>query len=123
MGAYATLAAVKVDLNITDTADDTILNQLITDANDEMDNVLKPLVDTVPLTGAGITDSVKAAANYLVCSLWSGYIKDADRVKFWKERHDMAINRIAMQQSATPGDRQEVVVVESDYLSSELEGD
>ena len=88
-----------LNIEITDTVDDEILNRLGVVANLHMDNILKQHDERIPLKIPSILADVKMAANYYVCSLFRGKRGDADTAKFWKDMFTELINGVIEERS------------------------
>jgi hypothetical protein len=95
-GNYYEINAVKDLLNveITDTVDDEILNRFGAVANQHMDNIFTQHDERIPLKVPRVLADWKMAANYYVCSLFRGKRGDIDTAKFWKEQHLETVNGI-----------------------------
>ena len=57
-----------LNIDITDTADDELINRFGAVSNQHMDNILKHHDERIPLKVPSILADVKMAANYYVCS-------------------------------------------------------
>jgi hypothetical protein len=88
-----------LNIDITDTVDDEILNRFGAVANQHMDNILKQHDERIPLKVPSILADVKMAANYYVCSLFRGKRGDNDTAKFWKEMFTELINGVIEERS------------------------
>lgn len=88
-----------LNIEITDTVDDEILNRLGSVSNQHMDNILKQHDERIPLKVPSILADVKMAANYYVCSLFRGKRGDTDSAKFWKEMFTELINGVIEERS------------------------
>ncbi len=71
-----------LNIEITDTVDDELLNRLGTVANQHMDNILKQHDERIPLKTPSIMADVRMAANYYVCSFFRGKRGDTETAKF-----------------------------------------
>jgi hypothetical protein len=83
-----------LNIDITDTADDELINRFGAVSNQHMDNILKQHDERIPLKVPSILADVKMAANYYVCSLFRGKRGDTDTAKFWKDMFTDLINGI-----------------------------
>ena len=88
-----------LNIEITDTVDDEILNRLGTASNIHMDNILKQHDERIPLKTPSVLADVKMAANYYVCSLFRGKRGDTDTAKFWKDMFTDLINGVIEERS------------------------
>ena len=88
-----------LNIEITDTVDDELLNRLGTVANQHMDNILKQHDERIPLKTPSIMADVRMAANYYVCSLFSGKRGDTETAKFWKDMFTELINGVIEDRS------------------------
>lgn len=88
--------AVKdlLNIDITDTADDEILNRFGAAANQHMDNIFLQHDERIPLKIPRVLADWKMAANYKVCSQFRGKRGDIDSARFWKEEHVDTVNGI-----------------------------
>jgi hypothetical protein len=104
-GNYYEINACKdlLNIEITDTADDEILNRLGAVANTHIDNILKQHDERIPLKVPNVLADVKMAANYYVCSLFRGKRGDVDSAKFWKEQHLETINGVIIDKIQDDG--------------------
>jgi hypothetical protein len=95
-GNYYEINACKdlLNIEITDTADDELLNRLGLIANTHIDNILKQHDERIPLKVPNVLADVKMSANFYVCSLFRGKRGDVDSAKFWKEQYMETINGI-----------------------------
>ena len=98
-GNYYEINACKdlLNIEITDTVDDELLNRLGLVANTHIDNLLKQHDERIPLKVPNVLADIKMAANYYVCSLFRGKRGDVDSAQFWKEQHLETINGIVQQ--------------------------
>jgi len=73
-GNYYGINAVKdlLNIEITDTVDDELINRFGAVANQHLDNILKQHDERIPLKVPSILADVKMSANYYVCSLFRG---------------------------------------------------
>ena len=81
-----------LNIEITDSADDELLNRFGLVANQHIDNILKRHDERIPLKIPNVLADVKMSANYYVCSLFRGKRGDTDSAKFWNEQHLELIN-------------------------------
>ncbi len=88
-----------LNIEITDTVDDELLNRLGTVANQHMDNILKQHDERIPLKTPSIMADVRMAANYYVCSLFRGKRGDTETAKFWKDMFTELINGVIEDRS------------------------
>ena len=104
-GNYYEINACKdlLNIEITDSADDEILNRLGAVANTHIDNILKQHDERIPLKVPNVLADVKMAANYYVCSLFRGKRGDVDSAKFWKEQHLETINGVIIDKIQDDG--------------------
>jgi hypothetical protein len=109
-GNYYEINACKdlLNIDVTDTVDDELLNRLGLVANTHIDNILRQHDERIPLKVPNVLADVKMAANYYVCSLFRGKRGDTDSAKFWKEQHLETINGIIMEKVQDDGHPQVV---------------
>ena len=109
-GNYYEINACKdlLNIEITDTVDDELLNRLGLVANTHIDNILRQHDERIPLKVPNVLADIKMAANYYVCSLFRGKRGDTDSAKFWKEQHLETINGIIMEKVQDDGHPQVV---------------
>jgi len=95
-GNYYEINSCKdlLNIDITDTADDELLNRFGAAANQHMDNIFTQHDERIPLKVPRVLADWKMAANYYVCSLFRGKRGDVDTAKFWKEQHVDTVNGI-----------------------------
>lgn len=95
-GSYFDLNACKdlLNIEITDTADDEILNRFGMLANQHVDNIQSQNDERIPLADKRVLQDIKMVANFYVCSLFRGKRGDVDSAKFWKQQHDETLNGI-----------------------------
>ena len=93
-GNYYEINACKdlLNIDITDTADDELLNRLGRVANNHVDNILKAHDERIPLKVPRVLADVKMSANYYVCSLFRGKRGDTETAQFWMDQHLTVIN-------------------------------
>ena len=93
--------AVKdlLNIEITDTVDDEILNRFGQVANQHLDNILKQHDERIPIKVPAVLSDVRMAANYYVCSLFRGKRGDVDTAKFWKDQFTELINGVIEERS------------------------
>jgi len=90
-----------LNIEITDTVDDELINRFGAVANLHMDNILKQMDERIPLKTPSVLADVKMAANYYVCSLFRGKRGDIDTAKFWKDMFTELINSVIEERSFT----------------------
>ncbi len=117
---YYTLLVVKRLLNITHTKDDTLLDELGATATQHTDDLFDPFVETVPFSGAGITEMVKTITNYDVVADYKRVFRELEASKSWREEKDKLIETVMKQLKSGPL-RSKWVGVTKDYLSSPLQ--
>jgi len=83
-----------LNIDITDTADDELLNSFGEVANQHIDNIQTQHDERIPLKVPRVLADIKMAANYYVASLFRGKRGDIDTAKFWMEQHESTINGI-----------------------------
>ncbi len=88
-----------LNIDITDTVDDEILNRFGAAGNIHMDNILKQHDERIPLKTPSVLADVKMASNYYVCSLFRGKRGDTDSAKFWKDMFTELINGVIEERS------------------------
>ena len=100
-GNYYDINACKdlLNIDVTDTADDELLNRLGAIANQHLDNILKQHDERIPLKVPRVLADVKMAANFYVCSLFRGKRGDTDTAKFWMEQHTTTINGVVEERA------------------------
>lgn len=81
-----------LNIEITDSVDDELLNRFGMVANQHIDNILKRHDERIPLKIPNVLADVKMSANYYVCSLFRGKRGDTDNAKFWYDQHLNLIN-------------------------------
>lgn len=125
-GSYYVKAEVKLLLEIATgtTSFDTLLDQHGADGNRYVDDLLYIYAGTLPLTGDQL-DSATNIANYHACMMFKVQ-KNApsEVVNNWKTLRDDAVKVLIGKLQAQPNTNTQslVVVIESEYKSSELEG-
>lgn len=92
-GNYYELNATKdlLNIDITDTTDDEILNRFGALSNQHIDNIQSQHDERIPLKIPRVLSDIRMAANFMVCSLFRGKRGDVDSAKFWKEMHTETI--------------------------------
>jgi len=90
-----------LNIEITDTVDDELINRFGAVSNLHMDNILKQMDERIPLKTPSVLADVKMAANYYVCSLFRGKRGDIDTAKFWKDMFTELINSVIEERSFT----------------------
>ena len=100
-GNYYGINATKdlLNIDVTDSVDDELINRFGAVANQHIDNILKQHDERIPLKVPSILADVKMAANYYVCSLFRGKRGDNDTAKFWKDMFTDTINGIIEERS------------------------
>lgn len=83
-----------LNIDISDTADDELLNTFGAVANQHIDNIQTQHDERIPLKVPRILSDIRMAANYQVCSMFRGKRGDIDAAKFWKEEHQEILNGI-----------------------------
>lgn len=104
-GSYFTLATVKIYLNITDTADDTILNTYGANANQNTEDLLLPYAEAIPFAGAAITDKIKQITDFEVCEQYWRYIKNFRAGDEQAKKRKILVDEIMMTFKSTPTGR------------------
>lgn len=117
--AFITLATLKTEINITDSADDTILNQIVTETNSEADSELTPIVASVPITSPTQTQinfalSIGAMKWYYYIKSWSAYNKA-------KEERDRLLEDLKKVEVANATTRHQKTTASRDFRSRELD--
>lgn len=121
VGSYADLTRIKNYLNITDTNDDTYLNQQIAVANQHTDDLLQRFANLVPLTGANITGTVNFIADSEVCAAYNGYIGKKSQKDDWNAQRDQkVIDLEGMYATADGADRFKPMAYSQTYRSTDL---
>ena len=86
--AYFELDTTKLYLEIKDTIDDDVINQLGANADEEMDNYLKTIIgsDELPIIPGAVGDLIKDAVNFEVVKQYM-MIKQrgAESIKVWND--------------------------------------
>lgn len=101
-GNYYGLNQTKLLLNIdiTDTAEDEILNSFGAVANQHIDNIQTQHDERIPLKAPNVLADIKMAANCYVASLFRGKRGDTEVAEFWMNEHqkiiDGIINKLAI---------------------------
>jgi len=72
-----------LNIDVTDTVDDELLNSFGEVSNQHIDNILKQHDERIPLKVPSILADVQMAANYYVCSLFRGKRGDNETAKFY----------------------------------------
>lgn len=100
-GNYYEINACKdlLNIEITDTVDDELLNRLGEASNQHLDNILRQHDERIPLKIPSIMADVKMAANYYTCSVFRGKRSDSDSAKFWLEMFTSTINGVIEDRS------------------------
>jgi hypothetical protein len=88
-----------LNIEVTDTVDDELLNSFGEVSNQHIDNILKQHDERIPLKSPNVLADVKMAANYYVCSLFRGKRGDNETAKFWKEMFTDTINGVIEERS------------------------
>jgi len=83
-----------LNIDITDTADDELLNSFGEVANQHIDNIQTQHDERIPLKVPRVLSDIRMAANYQVASMFRGKRGDIDAAKFWKEEHKDIMNGI-----------------------------
>lgn len=83
-----------LNIDITDTADDELLNSFGEVANQHIDNIRTQHDERIPLKIPRVLADIRAAANFYVASLFRGKRGDIDAAKFWMEEHNKIIDSI-----------------------------
>ena len=96
-GSYFSLSETKVLLNITDTADDTLLNQFGAVANQNLDNVLEIFDEKIPNQGTNVLEDIKSAANFYVCSLYRTHHHNIEEADHWMKQYTQVLSGIKEQ--------------------------
>lgn len=104
-GNYYEINACKdlLNIEITDSVDDELINRFGMVANVHIDNILKQHDERIPLKVPNVLADIKMAANYHVCSLFRGKRGDIDSAKFWKEQHTETINGVIQNKIVEDG--------------------
>lgn len=97
-GNYYEINACKdlLNIDVTDTAEDELLNRFGIVSNSHIDNILKAHDERIPLKVPNVLADIKASANYYVCSLFRGKRGDTDSAKFWMDQSINTINGLIM---------------------------
>ena len=85
-----------LNIDITDTVEDELLNRFGRVANAHIDNILKAHDERIPLKIPNVLADIKASANYYVCSLFRGKRGDVESAKFWMDQSVETINGLIM---------------------------
>lgn len=95
-GNYYGLNQTKLLLNIdiTDTAEDEILNSFGAVSNQHIDNIQTQHDERIPLANSKVLADIKMAANYYVASLFRGKRGDVEVAEFWMNEHQKIIDGI-----------------------------
>ena len=104
-GNYYEINACKdlLNIEITDSVDDELINRFGMSANVHIDNILRQHDERIPLKIPNVMADIKMAANYHVCSLFRGKRGDIDSAKFWKAPHTETINGIIQDKIVEDG--------------------
>jgi len=112
----ADLATVKLELNITDTQDDTLLDDYGLKANRKIDNFIFPLLDSIPtVVAAEITNELKQAAILDVARRYKIKHKSFEAAKEYQSDFDEIIKSVKLRAKATPTNRSKIVARSADY--------
>lgn len=95
-GNYYELNRTKqlLNIDITDTAEDELLNSFGEVANQHIDNIQRQHDERIPLKIPRVLSDIRMAANFYVCSLYKGKRGDKDVAEFWMNQHKETINGI-----------------------------
>ena len=105
-------------LNISDTSDDTKLDDFGAQADRVVDNSIYAFVPTLPLTGADITDDVILASNLYTCYLYR--ISMPEIARNFHAGFQEAIGRLKTRYAATPTSRTKIYSYNPSYVSSPM---
>ena len=100
-------------------ADQTVCDLFGLSETENMKNLLKGILDTVPAS-PDVTDDMKAAVDYMVISKFKRHIKDYTAEASWLKDANSKIDGILKESEATPGTRQTVVAASSAYRSEPM---
>lgn len=100
-GSYYTQNNAKalLDIALTDTSDDTLLDLLGALANQHIDNILIQHDEKIPLQGTNVLEDIKLAADYYTASIYKGRREQPDSAKFWMGAFQAIIDGIVEDRS------------------------
>ena len=110
----ADLTTAKLELAITDTNDDTLLDDYGIKANRKIDNFIFPLLDGIPTTSE-ITNELKQAAILDVARRYKIKHKSFEAAKEYQSDFDEIITSVKQRAKATPTNRSKIVARSADY--------
>ena len=96
-GSYYSQSETKLILNITDTGDDTLLDQFGAVANQHIDNILEIYDEKIPLEGTNVLNDIKHAANFYTAHLYRSHNHDIDHANQFLTMFNNIINGIKQQ--------------------------
>ena len=108
------MTTAKLELAITDTNDDTLLDDYGIKANRKIDNFIFPLLDGIPTT-TEITNELKQAAILDVARRYKIKHKSFEAAKEYQSDFDEIITSVKQRAKATPTNRSKIVVRSADY--------
>ena len=106
----------KDELDITDALDDTLIDDYGLKANRKIDNLVFPILDTIPTTeSAEITIELKEAAIFDIARRFKRVHKNFESAKDYKENFDEIIESVLRRAKAAPTTRQQRIARSIDY--------
>lgn len=104
---YYSQTKVKLDLRITDTSQDTQLDNWAQEAEDDIDSKIYSTVSkqrlmtklpVLPFTAGSVPGAIQAAANHYVMMRYYEFVRNPDmqalQAKAWKEQVDNYVSRL-----------------------------
>ncbi len=100
-GSYYDKTITKriLDIETSDTADDSVLDNFGDVSNQHIDNILKQHDERIPLSGGAILNDIKLAACFYVAAMFKGRNRDFEGAKHWQDMFESTINGIVQEQS------------------------
>lgn len=114
----ADLTEVKIIIGISGSSEDSILTNFKESVDREIDNWMRPYVETIPI--ASPSEDLIEAANAEVAARWFAFIKDFATSKYWHDRYIEIKDAFIVREKATPSSRIAITSVTKAYLSSPL---
>jgi len=96
-GSYYVQADTKLLLNITDTGDDTLLDNFGLVADQHIDNILEIYDEKIPLQGANVLNDIKMAANFYTAHLYRTHNHDIETAEQYLTQFNNLIHGIQQQ--------------------------
>jgi len=117
-GSYAQLARIKTYLDKNDNDDDTLLNNLIAIADQNLEHALKPWAAALPLDIAD--KELQAIADFDVVGSFKLIMKELEAYDRWNGKRTKKINSFIAKLKSDFAVRTLTVSVTKDHLSEPL---